>query len=81
MEKNRYIQEQLAHCSKLNVITEKPETDVNKDYITLPAEIYTHITARDAFQLKLQSFQSINTDNNNLSLFIQWMNKYYTHAS
>lgn len=33
-------------------MTEEPETDVNKDYITPPAGTYTHRTARDAFQLK-----------------------------
>lgn len=29
----------------LTVMTEKPETDVNKDYIILPAKIYAHVTA------------------------------------
>ena len=33
-----YVQEQLAHCSKLKVMTEKPETDVNKDYNTIQQE-------------------------------------------
>lgn len=88
-EKRQFcVQEQLAHCSELKVMTEKPETDVNKDYITPPTEIYAHETARDAFQLKLQSFQSNHTDSNSLSLFSpctetarQQMNKYYTHAS
>lgn len=61
--------EQLAHCSELKVMTETPKSDVNKDYITLPAETYTNITARDAFQLKLRSFQSINAVSNSLSLF------------
>lgn len=36
-------------------MTEKPETDVNTDYITLPAETYTHVTARDGEQFKNNS--------------------------
>ena len=35
------LQEQLAHCGKFKVMTEKPETDVNKDYIT-PASRKRH---------------------------------------
>lgn len=38
-DENRWdscAQEQLAHWNKLKVMTEKPETDVNKDYITPP---------------------------------------------
>lgn len=53
----------------LTVMTEKLETDVNMDYIIRAVKIYAHITAWDAFQLKLQSFQSNNTDSNSLSLF------------
>lgn len=69
-EKRQFcVQEQLAHCSELKVMTERPETDVNKDYITPAAETYAHITARDALPLKVQSFQSNNADSNSLSLF------------
>lgn len=52
-EKRQFcVREQLAHCSKL--MTEKPETEVNKDYITPATETFAQETARDAFQLKLQ---------------------------